>query len=394
MIPCTVPSPRPRSTTIPNEADPWRLALRGGLLAAALVLAVGCQAPGNKMTMRPSGHGGPVRVGDLSLNLRPLSPDLVSSEAAMPRRPSDLEGLVVGKPQPYRIGPEDVLLATVWDHPEITMPMGPNRTDASSGVLVDEGGYIFFPYVGKLKVEGMTPSEVREVLTARLAVVLRNPQVDLKVIAYRSQKVYISGEVRNPAVYTVTDVPFTLAEAINRAGGLLPTADDAHIVLNRGERSWVLNLPEILSSGSMMGQILLKDGDSLQVPNVADSPVYLMGEVVRPGNVNLTHGRLTLARAISEAGGIQQISSDATSIYVIRPTGSPKTADVFHLDARNPAAMVLADKFALFPHDIVYVDAGSLVRFNRVMSLLLPTITAATEAAVVPMEIRYFKKNS
>jgi polysaccharide export outer membrane protein len=368
--------------------------LRGGLLAAALVLAVGCQAPGNKMTMRPSGHGGPVRVGDLSLNLRPLSPDLVSSEAAMPRRPSDLEGLVVGKPQPYRIGPEDVLLATVWDHPEITMPMGPNRTDASSGVLVDEGGYIFFPYVGKLKVEGMTPSEVREVLTARLAVVLRNPQVDLKVIAYRSQKVYISGEVRNPAVYTVTDVPFTLAEAINRAGGLLPTADDAHIVLNRGERSWVLNLPEILSSGSMMGQILLKDGDSLQVPNVADSPVYLMGEVVRPGNVNLTHGRLTLARAISEAGGIQQISSDATSIYVIRPTGSPKTADVFHLDARNPAAMVLADKFALFPHDIVYVDAGSLVRFNRVMSLLLPTITAATEAAVVPMEIRYFKKNS
>jgi polysaccharide export outer membrane protein len=304
-----------------------------------------------------------------------------------------LDGLVSTKPQPYRIGPQDVLLATVWDHPEISLPMGPNRSDSSYGNLVDEGGYIFFPYVGKLKVSGLTTGEVRDALTAQLAKSLRNPQVDVKVLVYRSQKVYVGGEVRNPAVYPVTDVPFTLAEAVNRAGGFLPTADDSRLVLTRGSQSWRLNFHKVLASSGRLGQILLQDGDTLQVPNSSEEPVYLMGELVRPGNVPLTRGNLSLAKAISEAGGIQVASADATSIYVIRAGGAANAVDVFHLDARNPASMVLADKFALNPRDIVYVDAGTLVRFSRVMNLLLPTIAATTNSALAAAEVRYFVKN-
>jgi len=65
--------------------------------------------------------------------------------------------------------------------------------------------------------------------------------------------------------------------------------------------------------------------------------------------------------------------------------------DVYHLDARNPTAMVLADQFPLRPRDIVYVDAGTLVRFSRVMDLLLPTVNAVTNGVVGYYEIRYFK---
>ena len=52
--------------------------------------------------------------------------------------------------------------------------------------------------------------------------------------------------------------------------------------------------------------------------------------------------------------------------------------DVFHLDAYNPVAMVMADRFALQPRDVVYVDAGTLVRWNRVVNLLLPTTSLLT----------------
>ncbi|MDP1831448.1 MAG: polysaccharide biosynthesis/export family protein [Geothrix sp.] len=343
-----------------------------------------------KMTMRPNKREAPVEVDGLSLTLRSVTPQLLNAQVARAPEALDLGGLVAEKPQPYRIGPQDVLLVTVWDHPEISLPMGPNRSDSSYGNLVDEAGFIYFPYVGKLKVSGLTTGEAREALTAQLAKSLRNPQVDVKVLVYRSQKVYVGGEVRNPAIYPVTDVPFTLAEAVNRAGGFLPTADDSRMVLTRGTRSWKLNFHKAVAAGSRLGPILLQDGDTLQVPSASETPVYMMGELTRPGNVPLVHGNLSLAKAISEAGGIQVASSDATSIYVIRAGGSANAVDVFHLDARNPASMVLADRFALNPRDIVYVDAGTLVRFNRVMNLLLPTISAATSVGLTAAQIDYF----
>ncbi|NTV73748.1 MAG: hypothetical protein HGA66_06030 [Holophaga sp.] len=363
-----------------------------GLGLLALTLLAGCQAPGMKLTSRPNSHERPEDVGGLSITLHPLSPELVSRQGARPPVPVDLSALVSDRAPAYRLGPQDVLLVTVWDHPEISLPMGPNRTDSSYGNLVDEEGNIFFPYVGKLKVAGLTSNQVRDTLTTQLARSLRNPQVDVKVLVYRSQKVYVGGEVRNPAVYPVTDVPFTLAEAVNRAGGLLASADDSRMVLTRGAKSWTLNFQAIMAMGSASGQILLQDGDSLQIPNANEEPVYLMGELMRPGNVPLVHGKLTLAKAISEVGGVQTTSADATSIYVIRSGGSANKVDVFHLDARNPASMILADKFALSPRDIVYVDAGTLVRFSRVMNLLLPTISAATSTASTGAQVYYFKK--
>ncbi|BDU71784.1 polysaccharide biosynthesis/export family protein [Mesoterricola silvestris] len=367
-----------------------RSGLTLGLLA--LTLAVGCKAPGMKLSSRPNSHERPEDVGGLSVTLHPLSPDLVNRQATRPPTPVDISALVADRAQPYRLGSQDVLLVTVWDHPEISLPMGPNRTDTSYGNLVDEEGNIFFPYVGKLKVAGMTVSQVRDSLTTQLAKSLRNPQVDVKVLVYRSQKVYVGGEVRNPAVYPVTDVPFTLAEAINRAGGLNPAADDSRMVLTRGSKSWTLNFQSILAMGTASGQILLQDGDSLQIPNASEEPVYLMGELMRPGNIPLVHGKLTLAKAISEVGGVQVTSADATSIYVIRSAGASNKVDVFHLDARNPASMILADKFALNPRDIVYVDAGTLVRFSRVMNLLLPTINAITAGTATGAQVYYFKK--
>jgi polysaccharide export outer membrane protein len=216
--------------------------------------------------------------------------------------------------------------------------------------------------------------------------------VDVKVIGFRSQKVYVGGEVKLPATYTVTDVPFTLAEAVNRAGGFLPTADDSRIILTRAGRSWSLNFQALMTQSTAGNRICLRDGDSLMVPNTLENPVYLMGEVIKPGSLPLAHGNLSLAKAISDGGGLSGTTADARSIYVIRQGKLVNSVDVFHLDARNPTAMVMADQFELNPRDIVYVDAGTSVRFSRVMGLLLPTISTVVTGAVGAYEIRYFKR--
>lgn len=361
--------------------------LRGVSLVAALFLVSACTAPGMKLNSTPK-RPEKSEVAGLAVTLRPLTPEVVVGQRTS--APGSLDGLLVEKLPPYRVGPKDVLLVTVWDHPEITLPLGQYRTDSSAGSMVDDDGTIFFPYVGHIAVTGLTVPEVRAKLTLQLAKVLQKPQADVKVLVYRSQKVYVGGEVRNPAVYNVTDVPLTLSEAIARAGGFLPTADDSRLVLTRGDRTWTLNFQVLMSTGSQLGQILLKDGDSLHVPNGKENPVYVLGEVMRPGTMPLVHGSLSLAQALSDSGGIQGTSADARLIYVIR-SGPANSVDVFHLDARNPTAMVLADRFILGPRDIVYVDAGTLTRFSRVMNMLVPTVSAVTSTALAATQAWYFK---
>lgn len=362
-----------------------------GVALASLLMLVACASPGMKLNVKPSTKVTTTQMDGIRVTLHPLDDQALKAQSARATESVSLAEITRGELPPYRVGPQDILLVTVWDHPEITLPLGQFRSDAATGMVVDEEGFLYFPYVGRVAVKGLTTSQVREALTAQLAKVLQKPQVDVKVLAYRSQKVYIGGEVKTPGMYPITDVPCTLAEAVNRAGGFLATADDSRLVLTRGNRSWRLDFQALMAPGDRGGQLLLKDGDFLHVPSSNEDPVYMLGELVKPGIMPMIHGKLSLAQAIAEAGGIQGVSADARSIYVIRQAGAADSVDVFHLDARNPAAMVLADNFRLNPRDIVYVDAGTLTRFSRVMGMLVPTVSAAASTALSAAEIRYLK---
>ena len=373
-----------------NQPGSHRTWTRRCLALGSVLMFSACVAPGMKLNVKAGTQATTTQMGELSVTLHPLDPQLLKTRAVRSMDSSSLTELMVDKVPPYRIGPQDVLLVTVWDHPEITLPLGQFRTDQTAGTVVDEDGFLYFPYIGKVAVSGLTTSEVRATLTSQLGKVLQRPQVDVKVTAYRAQKVYVGGEVKVPAVYTVTDVPFTLTEALNRAGGFLPTADDSRLILTRGDRSWRLDFQALMTAGNRIGQILLKGGDSLYVPNSLEEPVYMLGELVKPGTMPMVHGNLSLAKALSDAGGIQGLSADARSIYVIRQGSAANAVDVYHLDALNPTAMVLADHFPLNPRDIVYVDAGTLVRFSKVMNMLVPTISTVVNTGLVAAEARYY----
>lgn len=381
--PLTAPESALSHRTLPRFLE----ILRAAAGAALLLAAVAC-APGHKLVMTPDKPEATYLVDGLRVTLRPLSPQVVQAHGGASVRTDGLDELLAARPGPYLIGPQDILLVTVWEHPELTIPLGQYRSDTATGQVVDDEGNIFWPYVGVLNVQGQTAMQVRARLVDRMAKVLKNPQVDVKVIAYRSQKVYVGGEVRQPAMYNVTDVPFTLAEAIGRAGGFLPTADDSRVLLTRGGRSWSINFHNLMLKGSRYGQILLKDGDAVTVTHREDETVYMMGELVKPAALPLRHGRLTLAQAIAESGGLDRLSSNGHSLYVLRRGATPDAVELFHLDARNPTAMVLADHFTLQPRDLVYVDAGSLVRWNRVISQLLPTFSTLLQTAT---DIKYLK---
>jgi len=180
----------------------------------------------------------------------------------------------------------------------------------------------------------------------------------------------------------VNDIPTTLYDAISHAGGFSPAADQSRITLTRDGKSYDINFVRMLQRGVSPSRLMLRAGDLVRVPARDESGVFVMGEVAKPVTaVPLRNGRMTLSDALSQAGSISSATADAGNLYVIRGRGAD--ARIFHLDAASPVSMVLANRFELEPKDIVYVDGNGLVRFSRVLSLLLPAINAGLTAGLV-----------
>jgi len=289
--------------------------------------------------------------------------------------------LVQTTPPPYTIGNSDILSITVWDHPELAgagMAAAAAAADMGGavgngpqqGFAVDHRGTIQFPYAGQVQVAGLTEEAARNVLARKLAKYIASPNVTLRVQSFRSKRVYIDGEVRNAGVQAINDLPMTLVEALNRAGGFLPTADQSRIGLERGEARYIINMRELIQKGVNPGSLMLAHGDVVRVHSREESKVFVSGEVVAPKALIMHDGRLTLNEALGESGGISPLSGDARQIYVVRKT--PERTRVFQLDARLTGSLAMAESFELRPKDIVFVAATPLANWNRKISLLFP----------------------
>ena len=204
----------------------------------------------------------------------------------------------------YVIGAQDVLSIAVYD-----------QADLGGKYAVELDGSFTFPLVGRVKAGGLTIRNFEGELKKRLADgFFKNPQVTVAIEQYRSQRVFVTGEVRGPGAYPLTG-DMTLIEALAKAGSTTPTASE-EVVVVRGTRGadgpaaldaagdkeiQRFNLKELQSGKASAKNIGLRDGDTIYVARA--ELVYVFGEVKSPASYPIKTDT-TVLQALSLAGGV------------------------------------------------------------------------------------------
>ena len=204
----------------------------------------------------------------------------------------------------YVIGAQDVLSIAVYD-----------QTDLGGKYAVELDGSFTFPLVGRVQAGGLTIRNFEGELKKKLADgFFKNPQVTVAIEQYRSQRVFVTGEVRSPGAYPLTG-DMTLIEALAKAGSTTSNASEEVVVVRgtkgvdgpiaidaAGDKEILrFNLKDLQSGAAAVRNIDLRDGDTIYIARA--ELVYIFGEVKNPAAYPIKTDT-TVLQALSLAGGV------------------------------------------------------------------------------------------
>ena len=262
----------------------------------------------------------------------------------------------------YILGPADSISINLTD-----------TDDLDNTYLIDQEGMIDLPFIGKVKLDGLTLNEAQNILMDVIKGFYKNPDLQINIEEFNSSKVYIVGAVRNQKTINLDQKPIKLIEAAIEANFNPSAADKLYGTkgfLRRDNEVYKINLSNAFSGLDEKENFYLKKNDVIFIDRNSEA-IHVFGEVSKPG-VYFPNLEYSLTELISTSG-LNQLTSNAKKVYVIREKfNSFLEVDVFQLDIKNPINLIAGRKFMLQAKDIVFVPPTEIVKWNRTISLLLP----------------------
>jgi polysaccharide export outer membrane protein len=269
----------------------------------------------------------------------------------------------------FRLGAGDVLSLQVWGRPEL-----------SGRHVIGPDGAITIPLIGPTPLAQLTREEAALEVRKKLNQFYIEPTVNFGVEQYTSNRITVLGRVQNPGLLSFDQSP-TLLEVLAKSGSL-PVIDKqatlTRCAIFRGREKiiWV-DLKRLLNGGEVLLNLRMKAGDLLYIPDSADTMVYVLGSVMRPGAYRLTPD-MSLLDALATAGGPHE---DARSEEIAVYRAGRQAVE-------NVALQPLMDgtrrvNFALEEGDLIYVPKRGIAEFGYFTRQLTAGLSLITVMSVL-----------
>lgn len=276
------------------------------------------------------------------------------------------------------IAPGDVLDVAIWDAEENSLlTSSGQRVARLQAIMVNSDGRIFIPFVGNMKVSGMSPQTARAQIETLLIATIPSAQVQISVVPGRANTANLVGGVSAPGVYPLPDRDYTLLSLLAQGGGVRSNIKSAQVRLMRGSDIYGISLDQLYADPKL--DTTLIGGDRVIVEE--DDRYFLsLGATGSEALHNFPKNRVTALDALAIVGGVSDARADPQGILILREyamsavrpdlsAGPPKQRVVFSMDLTTADGLFSAAKFDVQPGDLVYATESPLNAAQTVLSI-------------------------
>lgn len=289
-------------------------------------------------------------------------------------------------PRTILIAPGDQLEVTIWENSDNSLLLTQGeRSSQLQTLTVSASGRVDLPYVGSLRLQGMSPERARAIIEERFESVAPGAQIQIGHKPGRGNTVSLVGGVASPGTYPMSDQSFSVLQLLSDGGGVRPGLTNPQVRLMRGSTMYRISVDRLYDSPA--NDAALRPGDRVIVAE--DQRYFLsLGAAGAESQHDFTKPHISALDAMAIVGGVNDFRGDPKGILILREyprsavradgRGPTHERVVFTLDLTTADGLFSARNFQIHSGDLVYMTESQLAGAQTVIGLIRSTVGLGT----------------